>query len=223
MAFDISSISFFSGMTGTMVSTIMFCVVALVFLALLGGGAWWWKSRKNYDIKCRIYSVRYGSPKTWDDWGAIYKDAKTGQANGFKLKTEKEVISPPAYALMMMSTKGNVIHMRQDATGHFSFIRPDFDDSAAPGKAPFKVVPEDVRLWQSAARDKADILYSKKPWWKDLLAFLPFVICAVLIIIMIYTVLQKFEVLKEVSANLATAANALKDLHASGALVTVGA
>jgi len=218
MAFSIEGMSIFSGMTGTMVTTIMFCVVALVFLGILGAAAWWWKTRKRYDIKVRIYSTRYGSPKTWDDWGAIYKDAKTGQANGFKLKSEKEVISPPDYALMMMSTKGNVIHMRQDATGHFSFIRPDFE-----GEAKFKVVPEDVRLWQSAARDKADILYSKKPWWKDLLAFMPFVICAILIIIMIYVVLQKFEVLKEVSANLAQAAASLKDLHASGALVTVGA
>ena len=194
-------------------------VLALIFLGCLGGFAWWLKKRKKYDIKVRIYSTRFGSPKTWDDWGAIYKDDKTGQANGFKLKSEKEVISPPSYNLIMMSTKGNVIHMRQDSTGHYTFLEPEFVES----KINLKVVPEDVRLWQSAQRQQVDILYTKTHWYSGLLAFVPYMITAVLIMVLIYLVLQKFEVVQTAAAALDHAATTLRGACQGGELVSAGA
>jgi len=212
--FDIGDF-FLNGLGKTMI----IIIIALVFLGLLGGFAWWMKSRKKYDIKVRIYSTRFGAPKTWDDLGAIYKDAKTGQANGFKLKSEKEIISPPSYKLIMMSTKGNVIHMRQDSTGHYTFLEPEFCESGFK----LKVVAEDVRLWQSAQRQQVDILYTKTKWYSSLLAFLPYIIVAVLIMILIYLVLQKFEVLQGVATSLDHTATVLKDIHQSGALVSQGA
>ena len=182
----------FKGVSGTIISSIMLIIAWLVFVGILGAFAWWYKNRKQYDIKVRIYSKRFGSWKTWDDWGAIYKDRKTGQANGFRLKSEKEIMSPPPYGCLMMSLKGNIIHMLQESTGHYYFLKPEIDDveklcdEDKVLAAKLRVVPEDARLWQSASRDKIDMIYSKRPWWKDLVAFVPFVICAMLILIMIY-------------------------------------
>ena len=212
--FDIENF-FFNGIGGTMVIVI----ICLVVLGLIGGLAYFLKTRKKYDIKVRIYSTRYGAPKTWDDWGAIYKDKNTGQANGFKLKSEKDIIAPPAYNLIMMSTKGNVIHMRQDSTGHFTFLNPEFIED----KLGLKVVREDVRLWQSAQRQQVDILYTKTKWYSGLLAFLPYMITAVLILVLIYVVLQKFDVLQGVATTLDHTATVLKDIHQSGALISTGA
>jgi len=213
--FDIGNF-FLHGMGGT----IVIVIIALVFLGLLGGLAYWLKTRKRYDIKVRIYSIRFGSPKTWDDWGAIYKDAKTGQANGFKLKSEKDVISPPAYNLLMMSTKGNVIHMRQDSTGHYTFAEPSFIE---PEGIVFKIVKEDVRLWQSAQRQQVDILYTKTHWYTGLVAFIPYMITAVLIMVLIYLLLQKFEVLQNIANTLDHVAMTLHETQQSGALVATGA
>jgi len=213
--FDIQNF-FLHGMGGTMILVI----IALVFLGCLGGLAYWLKTRKRYDIKVRIYSKRFGAPKTWDDWGAIYRDAKTGTANGFKLKSEKDVISPPSYELMMMSTKGNVIHMQQDATGHYSFLNPNFEEA---DNIKFKVVSEDVRLWQSAQRQQVDILYTKTHWYSGLLAFVPYMITAVLIMVLIYLLLQKFEVLQGIANTLDHVATTLHETQQSGALVSTGA
>jgi len=199
--------------------TIVIVIICLVILGLLGGLAYWFKTRKKYDIKVRIYSTRFGAPKTWDDFGAIFKDNKTGQANGFKLKSEKEVISPPSYKLIMMSTKGNVIHMRQDSTGHYTFLEPEFIEPLFK----LKIVNEDVRLWQSAQRQQIDILYTKTKWYAPLLAFLPYMITAVLILVLIYVVLQKFDVLQGVASTLDHTATTLHEIHQSGALVSVGA
>jgi len=206
---------FFQGIGGTL----MIVVMCLVVLGLVGGLAFWLKTRKRYDIKVRIYSTRFGSKKTWDDWGAIFKDKKTGQANGFKLKSEKEVISPPNYALIMMSTKGNIIHMSQDSTGHYTFLNPDFETNDTIN---FKVVKEDVRLWQSAQRQQVDILYTKTKWYAPLLAFLPYMITAVLIMVLIYLVLQKFDVLKDVATTLDHVATTLHETQQSGALIATG-
>ena len=212
--FDIENF-FLHGIGGTMVIV----VICLVFLALIGGLAYWLRSRKRYDIKVRIYSTRFGTPKTWDDWGAIYKDSKTGQANGFKLKSEKETISPPSYALIMMSTKGNVIHMSQDSTGHYTFLNPTFNEGDIVN---FKPVKEDVRLWQSAQRQQIDILYTKTKWYSGLLAFLPYMITAVLILVLIYMVLQKFDVLQSVAGALDHAATELHGVQQTGALFSGG-
>ena len=199
--------------------TMMIVILCLVFLALVGGLAWWLKSRKKYDIKVRVYSTRFGTPKTWDDWGAIYKDAKTGQANGFRLKSEKETIAPPSYMLIMMSTKGNVIHMKQDSTGHYTFLEPIFIEG---DKVNFKPVSEDVRLWQSAQRQQIDILYTKQKWYSGLLAFAPYMITAVLIMVLIYLLIQKFDVLQGVANTLDHAATELHAMHDTGALVVGG-
>ena len=119
----------------------------------------------------------------------------------------------------MMSTKGNVIHMRQDSTGHYTFCEPIFDNSEA---ITFKPVKEDVRLWQSAQRQQVDILYTKTKWYAGLIAFLPYVICAVLILILIYMVLQKFEVLQQVATTLDHVATTLHETQQSGALIATG-
>jgi len=222
-----------AGVTSNLVSMIVLIVGGLCIIALVGGLAYWWKHRIRYTVKVRVNSVRDGFKKTWDEKGAIFKNEKTGEAYAFKLKNEKDLLSAPPYACMKIGLKGEpVVEVLQESAGHFYFLKSDVQDINQLKETDkvfaqsMKIVPEDIRLWQSAQKKQNALLLTKKSFWKDMLAMLPWIIGGMLFIVMIAVVLQKLEVLKEVAVSLDKTANTMMEItkmqanaRTSGALI----
>jgi len=221
--------TFTSGLGGTILNT-----VAIVGAILLGGGllfgiAWLFKSKINYDIVVRIYSKRKQGWKTWDDKGAFLKNKKTGDVYGFKLKGEKEILQIPNYDALMMTVKGgNVLHLEQLSNTEYFVLMPMIDDPTdeaiqkKEGVIKLKIIESDIQLWATTMIDRLYAMYKKPSLWDKILPILLYAVPMMISLILMYLLLQKFDVLKDVASNLAQAATALKDLHQTGALIPAG-
>ena len=225
MAFDLQT-TLFQGTSGAIMQGVVFGGILLLFLGLLGGLFYLWKIKTRYDIKVRIYSKRYGTWKTWDEEGAILKNKKTGEAYGFKLKHEKDLLEPPPYAIMLPSLKGsNVLHLLQLSPGEWFYLETRLDDPMGDDKLKkfhLRVIEGDIQLWMTTMIDKIYALYKKESIWDKLIPILIWALPMMFIMIILYLLFQKFDVLSTVSSNLADAANALREFKSSGAMISTG-
>lgn len=222
------------GNLGSQIFTgLAYTAIGLTVLALLGGAYWVLRvGWKRYDIEVRIYSKRKNGYKTWTDKGAYLKNKKTGEVYGFKLKNDKTLLQPPPFEMLMPSTKGNTLHLVQMTSDEYFVLDPVIDigeqlaeGETKEGKTGFlklKVIEGDIQLWATQMIDKLYSMYDRKGFWDKYGAFIMFGAAAIMVIVLIYIFLQKFDVMKEVAANLAEAAKALREVKASGALVSVG-
>ena len=222
MAFDLQT-TLFQGTSGAIMQGIVFGGILLLFLGLLGGLFYLWKIKTRYDIKVRIYSKRYGTWKTWDEEGAILKNKKTGEAYGFKLKHEKDLLEPPPFEIMLPSLKGaNILHIMQLSPGEWFYMKTALDEPMGDDKIKvfkLRVIEGDVQLWMCTMFDKAHSIYKKESVWDKIIPILIWALPMMFIMIILYLLFQKFDVLSAVSANLAEAAKALHEFKGSGAMI----
>jgi len=218
--------TFTSGLMGNVSSGVVWAIIIVVALGILGGIAFLIRSKINYDIEVRIYSKRKQGWKTWTDKGAFLKNKKTGDVYGFKLKGEKEILQIPNYDALMMTVKGgNVLHLEQLSNTEYFVLMPDIDDptdiikQTKEGFIKLKIIESDIQLWATTMIDRLYAMYKKPSLWDKILPILLYAVPMMISLILMYLLLQKFDVLKAVAENLAQAALALKDLHTSGAMI----
>ena len=198
--------------------------IGLAVLAISGGLFFLWKGQTKYDVSVRIYSKRKNGYKTWDDVGAYLKNKKTGEVYGFKLKHDKTLLQPPPFEMLMPSLKGNTVHLLQLTSDEFFVLNPDIDEVFTPdGKLRLKVVEGDIQLWATQMIDKLYSMYDRKNFWDKYGSYIVFGITAILCIVLIYSVLQKFDVLQQVAASLDDTAKIMLQIKQTGALVPSGA
>lgn len=224
---DIGSIT--QGFSGAILNTLAVVTAVIIIGGILVGVALLIRTRVNYDIVVRIYSKRKQGWKTWDDKGAFLKNKKTGDVYGFKLKGEKEILQIPSYDALMMTIKGgNVLHLEQLSNTEYFVLMPIIDDPTdetilgKQANLKLKIIESDIQLWSTTMIDRLYAMYKKPSLWDKILPILVYAVPMLITMIMIYLVLQKFDVLQAVSANLDSAAKALRDLHQSGALIPAG-
>jgi len=225
MAVDSSGFMSMIGNTGgNIVTGILYTFMGISILGLLGGLYWFLKvGWKRYDIDVRIYSKRKNGYKTWTDKGAYLKNKKTGEVYGFKLKHDKTLLQPPAFDMLMSGTKGNCLHLLQLTSDEYFVLNPDIDLNeqldANSKTIKLKVIEGDIQLWATQMIDKLYSMYDRKGFWDKYGSYVVFGIVAIMCIILIYMIVQKFDVLAATSANLKEAAQALRDFKQSGALI----
>jgi hypothetical protein len=219
----------FSSTGGNIVTGLVYTLMGLAAICLLGLAYWFLKvGWKRYDITVRIYSKRKNGYKTWDDKGAYMKNKKTGEVYGFKLKHDKTLLQPPPFEMLMASAKGNTLHLLQLTSDEYFVLDPMIDlnettDTVGTKNIRLKVIEGDIQLWATQMIDKIYSMYDRKGFWDKYGSYIVFAVVALMCIILIYMIVQKFDVLQATASSLDSAAQALKDLHSSGALVTTGA
>jgi hypothetical protein len=126
---------------------------------------------------------------------------------------KKEIKAPPLYYLYP-TAKGNKLYLRQ--IGYQEYIPVllgEIKDFKGEKVLSFKGEESDVAFWQSNQQQQGRLTYSKKSFMEQYGNMLIFGMCAICVIILIAVVLQKFEVLQNVSANLDHAATALRSVN----------
>jgi len=203
-----------------LVNTVLYILMGAI--AVGGIGLIWWRVHlwRAFNIQIRVYSKRRDGYKTWDDWGAYLKNKKTGEAYGFKLKKMKTMMQPPNYEDLMTSPKGNILHLFQLSNDEFFVLRPHIHSGNVETELELKVIEGDIQLWGTTMIDRLITLYSKPNWWDKYGAYVLFGIATMMILLMIYLTLQKFDVLKEVAASFRDSASILQQLK-GGAVPSV--
>ena len=221
-AFGLDAMS--TGIITSITGGLVVILIGLAILAISGGLFFLWKGQAKYDIQVRIYSKRKNGYKTWDDVGAYLKNKKTGEVYGFKLKHDKTLLQPPPFEMLMPSLKGNTIHLLQLTSDEYFVLNPDIEEVFDPhGKLMLKVVEGDIQLWATQMIDKLYSMYDRKNFWDKYGSYIVFGITAILCIVLIYSVLQKFDVLAQVATSLDNTAKTLLQLKQTGELVPTGA
>lgn len=222
----IQGAEFISNIGGGLMNALMYICVALIIAGTAGGLVYLLKFKTKYDIQVRIYSKRKQGWKTWDDKGTFVKDKKTGDVYGFKLKGEKEILQIPNYDSLMMTVKGgNVLHLEQLSSTEYFVLMPMIDDPTADNKdrkegdLRLKIIESDIQLWATTMIDRLYAMYKKPSIWDKILPILAYALPMVIGFLIMYILLQKFDVLKEVAANLDSAARAIREYKQSGAMI----
>jgi hypothetical protein len=208
-------------MGSSILNTIIYVVLALGSVGIIAFVWWRIKNWNAYNIEVRIYSKRKAGYKTWNDWGAFKKNKKTGDIEGFRLKDGKITLQCPNYESLMPSPKGNVIHLLQMANDEYFALDPTIDDfnGSTNGLLKLKVIESDIQLWAITAMDRNNFLYSKPGWFDKYGMYVIFAVVAFIILIMIYLVLQKFSLLKEVADSFKDSVAMMKEMRSSSVVL----
>ena len=113
----------------------------------------------------------------------------------------------------------------QLSPGEWFYMKTALDDPMGDDKIKvfkLRVIEGDVQLWMCTMFDKAHSIYKKESVWDKLIPILIWALPMMFIMIILYLLFQKFDVLSAVSANLAEAATALREFKASGAMIPTG-
>jgi hypothetical protein len=184
-------------------------------LILIGAGvAFWWLAFKKANYKTRvIIADKTSSPEGYDfDRGAIVKDSKTKRVMFKMLKAG--VGLDPDFMMLRHDRKGKpMVFVGKYGFKNYAFLTPSVGD----GLFKLGFTQEDV-TWAKNEYER-----SKKMFQNSLLMqILPYAGLAFLIvafIISMYFVTNKFDVLKDVAANLKEAALALHQANTGTTLI----
>jgi hypothetical protein len=214
------NLSFMSGIaggiahTGVLIGeTTLICVFAALF-------AYFYIYRRKFTTTCIIVSDRVNEQrKIFFDKGAFLK--KRGNYESFRLQKDKINIMPPAFKYLYPSSKGNTIFFHQKGPReYYPVMLGEVMDLLNEGKVlNFKGEEQDVVNWNCVESLRDMQTYGKQSFFEKYGSYILFAVAATFILVMIYIVLQKFEVLSGVSENLKEAAQALGSLKQSGTLV----
>jgi len=160
---------------------------------------------KRYNINVVIFSKRKHVDKIIFDKGGYFK-SKEGVWS-FKLRKMKVSIQPPDYSYLIPTARGNLLFLRQISVNEFYPIMPEINEQGLKLNA----IEGDVALWSALMGQRIREMYQKQNWFEKYGSFIIFGIFAMLIIVLIYIVLQKFEVLQSVASSLEHTASLLKE------------
>jgi hypothetical protein len=217
-----NQISTFLGQYTGILNTIVYSFIIIIFVSMCIFIWWKIKTWKAYNIQVRIYSKRKEGFKTWDDWGGFVKNKKTGEVYGFRLKKLKIMIQPPNYDYLVIAPKGNVLHLYQRSNDEFFVLFPAIlFGKEGQHELILRVLEGDIQLWATTMIDRLYTMYSRPTFFEKYGHYIIFFATALLIIIMIYLTLQKFDVLKDVANSFKESVSALRELKSSAVTPTV--
>jgi hypothetical protein len=176
--------------------------------------------RRKFSTNVIIISDRVGEQRRiLFDKGAFLK--KKGNYESFRLQKDKINIKPPSFDYLYPSMKGNFLCLLQKGPKEYYPVRfgDVFDKDDATKILHFKGEEQDVVNWNCVESLRDMVTYGKQTFFEQYGSYIIFAVCAIFILIMLYTLLQKFAVLSDISINLRDAAQALGSLKQTGSLV----
>lgn len=194
------------GLLSQGVTVILQILSAVLVLAVFVGIIWYILREKKYNIKTIIFSKRKGNDKVIEDKGGYFK-GKDGIWS-FKIKKMKIALQPPEYNYLMPTAKGNALFLRQEGINEFYPLMPDISIESG---LKLKVIEGDVALWGVTMMGKIREAYAKPGFFQKYGSYIIFGIVAVMCIVLIYIIVQKFDVLQSVAQSLENTARILKE------------
>lgn len=204
--------------SGKLISTLGTILVLAVLAAIVVGIVWVIKRRKNYNILTPVFSKRSGTLKFFTDIAAYTKDKKTNMWD-FRFKGLKETVSPPPYKVLLTGTKGgNVAAYYQNSAGELypceveiiepmgeeekemKVLLPDGTTGIVKTKVAtckMKIIEPDIALWSTQMDEKLIETYGNKTWWDKYGNQVLFFGTCTLVLVLIYLVLKKIDVVQE--------------------------
>ena len=229
-----------SGAGGIMnlIGTLLLIVLGV---AIIIGAVWLWKRRRSYNIPTPIFSRRSGVFKFFMDKASYSKDKKTNNWD-FRFKSLKEIAAPPPFKVLLTGTKGdNVALYYQNSAGELypcelEIIEPKAEEEKEmkvilPGgkiglvkslvaKCKLKVIEPDIALWSTQMDQKILDTYGNRSWWDKYGNQVLFFGTATLVLVLIFLVLKKVDVIQEASDAIR---EALKTFKSTGTSATSSA
>lgn len=203
-----------------------FIFLFVLIIGLFGILSWWYLYQSRMNITTIIFAKR-GMPiitkssKVLKEEKIREKDKKKGlfklilSKSGFfkikgewfyKIKDPRITIPCPNYDHLIPTKKGNILFLRQESMDDFIPLKVNIDEDSAN----FEAIPEDIKLWSTTMKDRLRTIYSKPSFIEKYGAFIMVAIAGIIILLMIFVLLNKFEVLQSISQNLASASETLK-------------
>lgn len=204
--------------TNTFMNIVGNLLIFLIFEALIIGVFYLISKRRRYDIPTPIFSKRLGILKFFMDKASYSKDKKTNLWD-FRFKTLKEITAPPPYKILLAGLKGkNVAPYYQNSAGELypceiEVIEPqEYEEKELEiplpdgrigliktkvAKCKLKVIEPDIALWSTQMDEKLLQTYGNKTWWEKYGNQVIFFGTAVLVLVLIYLVLKKIDVVGE--------------------------
>lgn len=187
---------------GSAITGIAYGLITLVIMGVVGFAIYMFVKRNKHNIPTIIISERAGqSPKVIFDKGGYFK--RNNQWS-FKLLKMRKIIPPPNTHYLHTGAKGhNILFLRQKGIDAFVPIYFQFDERDMK----FKVADMDTQLWADAMQEILVKTFWKQNWMQKYGSYIIFGITAMMCILLIYIVLQKFD---GISSSLGSVANAAK-------------
>ena len=221
---------------GGIINTLGSVVLIVAVAGILVLAIWFWRRRKSYNIPTPIFSRRSGVLKFFMDAASYSKDKRTNNWD-FRFKSLKEIASPPPYRMLLTGTKGNnvavyyqnsagelypceveVIEPMEGSEQEIEVILPDGKKGFVTTKVAqckMKIIEPDIALWSTQMDQKLLDTYGNKTWWDKYGNQVLFFGTATLVLVMIFLVLKKVDVIKEASGAIQDALKVFKSTGTS--------
>lgn len=187
MALDLGEI-IRSPTIGGALQSAMTGLIILVLMAIAGVLIYFGIKRKKHNIPVIIFSERAGQrPKIINDRGGYFKRKNQWV---FSLLKAHRKIPPPDSKYLHVGKKGsNILILHQK--GLDAYVPVYFTHEGSDIK--YKVADMDTQLWADSMQEILQKTFLKQNWFQKYGNYVIFGITAMMVILLIYLTLQKFE------------------------------
>ena len=213
-------------MYSRMIMITVYGLIVMVGLGAIGLIVWFFTSQRKFNYTCEIHEKRTDASFSTEtdrnnpnykvsqidditfDKGCYYFDKKMNTWR-FRFKQHKLNIAPPDSKFVKRTSNGKLIYFRKMASDNIIPIMSSLDENNMP-ELKMKIIDPAKKLWAQTEMIENMQVFGKPNWWDKFGPLISFSVLAIMIIILMWIVLQKFSILTEVSANLKDAAIALR-------------
>lgn len=176
----------------------------ILIVVLVLGGIWWYKKiQKQYDCTCIVYDKQpNGTIICSTDIGGVFRDPMSDTVS-FRLKKNNTVMTTKGkgintywFPYIITSTGKKLVSLLKTGVKSFRFIEVDLKTNSV-----YMTITDEDLEWARTDFNRNAKLYGTSTW-KELLPYVMFIVCAIMIIVMLSVVVKKFDVLVELSNNL---------------------
>ena len=234
----------FAPMAAQIGSVLIIVLVGFLLLGAMLGLLYYVRKSKGYNRDVIIFRKKHNGGFSIEfDKGGYLKNMN-GEWK-FKLKKNRKWLSGEYGEEISKEGGGNVLFLFRDSSDTFFHVNPElifryedvYDENGEPMyeldkngeiiydknnkpkhlkriKLNISVTGEDVE-WAKESFNQYTVAYTKKDMLREMIPVIGMGIFVVVVIVIFYLILQKFDVLQNVSSNLIQVANALKEAKLS--------
>jgi hypothetical protein len=221
-------------------STIKISIEISILLAVFGTIAWFIIWNRKFNISVEIFADRAGFiPQLSENpeinstdtpskpflpyYKIFYEKAALIQSKrgydvirlkkgAWSIKTRKDIKAPAPYYLYP-TNKGNKLYLKQVAYNEYvPLLLGDVKDMQSGSVLEFKSTEQDIAYWAAQQQLAGRLTYGKKTWFEQYGNIMVFGIFAIMIVVLLYVVLKKFDVLAQVAASLDHTAQVMRGM-----------